>query len=58
VGISFSWEICCETHFRNAFIGRNTSFVSLRPAVNRYAIERAKRNPDIANAVQQRCVVA
>jgi hypothetical protein len=57
-GFLFSWEICCETHFKNFLTDRNTSFVSQRPAVSRYTIERANRNPNITNAVQQPCFVA
>jgi hypothetical protein len=45
-------------HFKQVFIGRNISFVSQRASVKRYAIERASRNPDITNPVQQPRIVA
>jgi len=57
-GFLLSWEICCETHFKNVFVDRNTSFVSRRAAVNGYAVDRAKRTPDITNAVQQPSFIA
>jgi hypothetical protein len=44
--------------FKQVFVGRNSSFVSQRASVNRYAIERAKHNPDITNPIQQPCFVA
>jgi len=47
-------------HFKQVFVDRNISFsfVSQRASLNRYAIERAGRNPDITNPVQQPCFVA
>jgi len=57
-GFLFSWEICCEPHFKNVFVDRDTRFLSQRAAVNRHAIERADRTTDIANAVQQPRFVA
>ena len=45
-------------HFKQVFIGSNVSFDSQRASLNRYAIGRARHDPDITNPVQQACFVA
>jgi len=48
-GFLFLGEICCESHFEDVLVDRNTcSFVLNAPAVNCYANRcGAKRDPDI-----------